>query len=140
MAIGFQINLFGEFSMSVDGQPLLGLTSERSRTLVAFLLLHHHAPQSRSQIAVSLWPDATDAAGKANLRRRLHNLKQQLPDGNWLQLEAKTIQWCHQAGFQCDVAEFESALAQALSSTAQSSLSPEDRIALLEKAVTLYQG
>ena len=72
--------------MSVNGTPVQGLKSERSRTLVALLLLHRHTPQTRSHIAVTLWPESTDAVAKANLRRRLHELKQQLPEGDWLQV------------------------------------------------------
>ncbi len=124
--------------MSVDGTPIQGLKSERLRALVAFLLLHRHAPQTRAHIAVTLWPESTDAVAKANLRRRLHDLKQQLPEGDWLQVSKSTIQWNGQSWFECDVADFENALAQALPSATKSK--SQDMIALLEKAVMFYQG
>jgi DNA-binding SARP family transcriptional activator/predicted ATPase len=124
------IKLFGEFCLTVDGLPLSGVNSERLQALLAFILLHRDTPQSRQQIAVQLWSDATDADAKANLRRRLHELKQLIPNAaRWLRVETKTVQWVQGDGCFFDVAAFQTAI----------TLSPSSQQAL-EHAASLYQG
>lgn len=128
------IKLFGEFCLTVNESPITRVTSERLQALLAFLLLHRDAPQPRQQIAVHLWPDATDADAKANLRRRLHELKQLLPEADrWLRIESKTVQWIQEKSCFLDVAEFEAAIAKA-------QLSQEEAKQALEQAAKLYQG
>ena len=125
-----KIELLGQLSLSVGGASISGLTSERLQALLAYLLLHRDAPQSRKQVAVQLWPEATDADAKANLRRRLHELKQRLPGGDrWLQVKPKTVQWV--AGDQdwFDVAEFEAGVS-----------ADAPTVKALEQAVSLYRG
>ncbi len=97
----------------IAGVPLTGCHADRLQALLAFILLHHDRPQSRQQIAVNLWPEATDAETKANLRRRLPELKQIIPETDrWLQIETKTIQWVIDQTCHLDVAQFETAIAQ----------------------------
>ena len=115
MSDTFRISLFGELSLSFQDAPVLGVKSERLQALLAFLLLHRDAPQPRQSIAVALWPDATDTKAKANLRRRLHDLKQNLPGEHWLHIEQKTVQWQSHKEFVLDVAEFQTSLTQARS-------------------------
>jgi DNA-binding SARP family transcriptional activator/predicted ATPase len=106
------------------------MNSERLQALLAFILLHRDTPQSRQQVAVQLWSDATDADAKANLRRRLHELKQLIPDADrWLRIETKTVQWVQNPDCRLDVAEFEAAIA---------SMPPT--VQALEQAAKLYQG
>ncbi|MEM9008918.1 MAG: AAA-like domain-containing protein [Cyanobacteria bacterium P01_F01_bin.86] len=134
MSSDLQVRLFGKLSLNVDGTPLTGMTSERLQALLAFLLLHREAPQSRQQLAVNLWPEVGDAEAKANLRRRLHELKQQLPDADrYLQVEKTTVQWLHSDSCWIDLAAFEAAIAQAQTA-------PEKACDLLEQAAQLYQG
>ncbi len=106
------------------------MNSERLQALLAFILLHRDTPQSRQQIAVQLWSDATDADAKANLRRRLHELKQLLPNADrWLRIETKTVQWVQHPDCFLDVAEFEAAITPT---------QPTQQA--LEQAAKLYQG
>lgn len=134
MSSNLQIKLLGEFCLTADGLSITGVNSERLQALLAFILLHRDAPQLRQQIAVYLWPDATDADAKANLRRRLHELKQLLPQiDRWLRVETKTIQWVQNEHYWLDVAEFETAIATSPSS-------PPAQIQALEQAAKRYQG
>jgi len=96
VSTSLHIKLLGEFCLTADGSPITGVNSERLQALLAFILLHRGTPQSRQQVATHLWPDATDTDAKANLRRRLHELKQLLPIADrWLWGATKTVQWTH---------------------------------------------
>ncbi|MEO0770190.1 MAG: BTAD domain-containing putative transcriptional regulator, partial [Cyanobacteria bacterium J06649_4] len=123
----------------------MGVRSERLQALLAFLLLHRSAPQSRQSIAIALWPEASDASAKANLRRRLHDLKQKLPSEDWLHIDQKTVQWQSHQGFVLDVADFQASLSQASSLNERANRERangniQQRIALLKQAVSLYIG
>lgn len=127
------IKLFGEFCLTANGVTIPGVNSERLQALLAFILLHRNTPQSRQQVAVNLWPDATDTDAKANLRRRLHELKQLIPAADrWLHTGTKTVQWVQNQDCFLDVAEFEVAIAQSHHSTQSQTA--------LEQAAALYQG
>ncbi|NEQ49344.1 MAG: hypothetical protein F6K11_04305 [Leptolyngbya sp. SIO3F4] len=135
---GIRIKLFGELNLSVDGVSITGIKSERLQALLAFLLLHRDTPQSRQQMAVSLWPEVSDTEAKANLRRRLHELKQKLPNGEQLlQIEKTTVQWLQADNCWLDVADFETAAAVAITSLKKATVS---EIEALEQAAKLYQG
>jgi DNA-binding SARP family transcriptional activator/predicted ATPase len=115
-----------------DGRSITGVNSERLQALLAFIVLHRDVSQLRQQLAVHLWPDVTDTDAKANLRRRLHELKQLIPElDRWLRVEPKTIQWVLTEDCCVDVAQFETAITQSQSAQPQQAL---------EQAATLYQG
>lgn len=129
------IKLFGKFYLAADGLPIQGINSERLQALLAFILLHRDTLQQRQQVAVHLWSDATETDAKANLRRRLHELKQVIPGvDRWLHIETKTIQWLCNDNCHIDVAQFESIIAQSTSSTLAA------QIQALKQAAMLYQG
>ncbi|QIR37183.1 AAA family ATPase [Tolypothrix sp. PCC 7910] len=137
MSKSFYIQLFEEFSLAADGLPIQGINSERLQALLAFMVLHRDIPQQRQQVAVHLWPEVTDTDAKANLRRRLHELKQVIPAiDRWLRIETKTIQWLCDENCRTDVAEFESAMLLA----EQSSTNAQSTISSLEQAAKLYRG
>lgn len=132
MSIRLHIKLFGELCLAANELPITGVNSERLQALLAYILLHRNAPQSRQQVAVQLWSDATDADAKANLRRRLHELKQLIPEADrWLRIETKTVQWVQSEDCCFDVAQFEAAIAQFKSDQQQQAL---------EQSAQLYQG
>ncbi|WP_322744969.1 AAA-like domain-containing protein [Leptolyngbya ectocarpi] len=141
MSSGLKIKLLGELTLSIDGTSITGVTSERLQSLLAFLLLHRNTSQSRQQVAVQLWPEVSDTEAKANLRRRLHELKQKLPGGDrWLRVEKTTVQWVQDDNCWLDVAEFDAATeAVASLQTSLQTMTAAD-VKLLEQAAKLYQG
>jgi DNA-binding SARP family transcriptional activator/predicted ATPase len=140
VSTNLHIKLLGEFCLTSDERSITGVNSERLQALLTFIVLHREAPQLRQQVAVHLWPDATDTDAKANLRRRLHELKQLIPGiDRWLRVESKTIQWIQDENCWLDVAAFETAIAASLSFSNSLAL-PSSPIQNLEQAATLYQG
>src|SRR5215831_9958098 len=108
------MRLLGAFRLTYEDAPLSQLPTPRVQALLAYLLLHQEAPQSRQQLAFLLWPDTTDAQARTNLRQLLHALKQALPQADhFVQTDAKTLHWQPDAPCRLDVAEFEETLTQA---------------------------
>jgi predicted ATPase/DNA-binding SARP family transcriptional activator len=106
-----RIYLFGHLRVMADGSTLKFLLPPKAVSLWAYLLLHRSTPTPRDSLAYTLWPDVSESAARANLRRHLHLLQRALPsalpDLPWLHSDAVTIRWNPHADDWCDVAEFE---------------------------------
>ncbi|KPK04559.1 MAG: hypothetical protein AMJ56_17200, partial [Anaerolineae bacterium SG8_19] len=130
------IHLLGQFHLLVDGQPVNNLAAERPQTLLAYLLLHRHAPQSRQHLAFLLWSDSSESQARSNLRNLLHNLRQLLPEADqFLKIEPMTLGWRSEAPYILDVAQFEQAVDKACQAE-----DPAEAQLYLETAAALYQG
>jgi DNA-binding SARP family transcriptional activator len=129
-----RIRLLGEPDLRLDGRPLPPLESARAESLLAFLLLHREAPQSRQRLAFLLWPDSTEPQARTNLRHVLHNLRRALPDlDRFLQVTPRTLQWRPDGPFWVDVAAFQALLARADGES-------DGGLAALREAVERYRG
>ena len=89
-----RIRLFGALDLRLGEVALPPLDSARAESLLAYLLLHRDAPQSRQRLAFLLWPDSTEAQARTNLRHVLHTLRRALPDlDRFLDVTPRTLQW-----------------------------------------------
>ncbi|HMN30744.1 MAG TPA: BTAD domain-containing putative transcriptional regulator, partial [Caldilineaceae bacterium] len=134
-----QIQLFGDFQLVYNNAPVTAVNQARLQSLLAYLILHRDAPQTRQRLAFLFWPESTDAQAHANLRQLLHRLQRALPTtGDFLHLDAKTVQWRPEAPFTLDIAEFERHLTQADEAVRKG----DDAAArsALQSAVASYQG
>jgi DNA-binding SARP family transcriptional activator len=108
------IRLLGGFALSLGGKPVAAINSLRLQSLLAYLLLHRSAPQTRQHIAFLFWPDSSEAQAQSNLRNLLVTLRRALPESDhYLSMDRQTLQWHDGEHLRLDVAEFESALANA---------------------------
>src|SRR5512143_1979157 len=124
-----RIQLLGEFSLYYDDVPLTTINTPRLQSLLTYLVLHRHAPQSRQHLAFLFWQDLPEARARANLRRQLHQLQHTLPEADqFLSADALTLGWRPESAFSLDVAEFEQAAGGARS------------LADLQLAIDLYRG
>lgn len=134
-----QIQLLGGFQLLYDGALLTTVHQARQQALLAYLLLHRHAPQSRQHLAFLFWPDTSEAQAHTNLRQLLHHLRRAWPDvDEFLHIDAKTVQWKAEAIFTLDLVTFEQALARA--ATALQAAQVDMARTGLEEAVALYGG
>jgi DNA-binding SARP family transcriptional activator/predicted ATPase len=134
-----QIRLFGDFQLLYQGELVTTLHQARLQSLLAYLVLHRRAPQSRRHLAYRLWPDSTEAQARTNLRRELHHLRNTLPEAEqFLAIGAQTVQWRVDAPYTLDIADFERALAQA--DEAERTGQQTTLGAALAQAVELYTG
>jgi DNA-binding SARP family transcriptional activator len=132
--------LLGDFLLLVNERPINNLNDlPRLQSLLAYLLLHRSAPQSRSSLAYLLWPDSTDGQAHTNLRNLLYKLRVTLPDADmFLRVERQTLCWRPDAPWSLDVLDFERAMARA--EQARCMQDPTTERQALEEAVKLYQG
>ncbi len=130
------IQLLGDFRLLYGDTPVTEINSPRLQSLLAYLILHRNAPQSRQQMAFLFWPDSTDAQARTNLRNALHQLRNALPAAEqFLQIEANSLQWRPDAPYTLDIADFEQAL-----QTGQNANSPALQREAWESALQCYQG
>ena len=90
------IRLLGDFCLEYDGAPVTGVNTPRLQSLLAYLLLHRDAPQSRAHLAFQFWPDSAESQARSNLRTLLHRLRRALlGDATYLVVDAQTgsIAW-----------------------------------------------
>ncbi len=133
------VSLLGDFCIKHDNTPVSGIDTPRLRSLLAYLILHRDAPQSRSHLAFLFWPDTSEAQAHTNLRNLLHHLRRALPNADsFLDIKVQTLQWRYDASFSLDVANFEDSLAH-LEQARKTNDSIAAKVAL-EQAVSLYKG
>ncbi|EKU98536.1 DNA-binding transcriptional activator of the SARP family [Leptolyngbya sp. PCC 7375] len=129
-----KISLLGNFHIAQEGAGSVELRS-RSQHLLAYLILHRHAPQSRQRIAGQLWPDSADTQGRTNLRKELHYLRHIYPAIEPLiTITKSTLRWQPQIPCEVDLDSFETALASA------AEVDGAAAIGFLETAIKAYQG
>jgi len=131
-----RIYLLGDFRLTYDGEPVTAVNTARMQALLAYLLLHRDAPQSRQRLAFLFWPDSTERQARTNLRNLLHLLRRALPDADgFLQVNGRTVGWLPDTPVTSDVGAFEDALAEV-----DRAGKPAAERGALERAVALYQG
>ncbi len=131
-----QVRLLGNFLLVSDDMPAPAVDSQRLRSLLAYLMLHRAAPQSRSHLAFLLWPDSSEEQAHTNLRTVVIRLRQALPNlDDFLHIDRRSLQWRPTVPYALDVMDFELALARA----EQARDAKTERQAL-EEAVGLYRG
>src|SRR5690242_4300281 len=74
-----RIRLLGDFALYLDGALVTSVKSARLQSLLAYLLIHRDAPQTRQHVAFLFWPDSSEAQSQSNLRHLLHSLQRALP-------------------------------------------------------------
>ncbi len=103
-----RLQLLGGFGVVYSGKPLVALNAPRLQSLVAYLVLHRDAPQSRRGLAFLLWPDSSEAQARTDLRNLLHQLRRRLPEAErFVAADDHMVQWLPDAPFSLDVARFE---------------------------------
>jgi DNA-binding SARP family transcriptional activator len=127
-----EIHLLGHFSVHSNEKSLHSLNTSRLPPMLAFLALSGYAPVSRRQVAFRIWPDSSEKQAYTNLRKLLHNLRNEIPD--LIQVDTHSIKLLGDV----DVVKFMAALE--LASRHQKENHPEAEQAALECATNLYQG
>lgn len=130
------ISLLGEFLLVSGDTPVTTVDWPRLQSMLAYLVLHHTASQSRTHLAFLLWPDSTDAQAHTNLRHLVYRLRRDLPNADsFLRIEKQTLLWRSDAPWTLDVADFEHAIAQAEQAQSKTEIRKAS-----ETAVEMYRG
>ena len=101
------VRLLGRVSVSRDGVGLDGLSAGPVLRLLTSVVLRPGVPISRTELAFRLWPDSTEAQARTNLRKALHQLRQELSDADsYVEMNHGSVCWLAEAPAEVDVAEF----------------------------------
>ena len=137
VSAALSVRLFGELELRLGDERLPRLESAQGRSLLAFLLLHRDAPQSRHRLAFMLWPDSNEAQALTNLRHLIHTLRQASPElDQFLDVTSQTLQWREDASSWIDIAAFDAAQAAADAP----GLTARRELEALRTAIDLYRG
>lgn len=143
-----ELCLLGSFQATLDGAPLNGIRSDKTRALLAYLAVESGRAHNRGALSALLWGESSEAAARASLRSSLSNLRQRLirqltADGDKPILNITR----HSVRFDIDldtcwldVAEFDALLNACHTHSHQELAHCPVCIARLEQAVELYQG
>jgi DNA-binding SARP family transcriptional activator/tetratricopeptide (TPR) repeat protein len=109
-----RIKLFGSLRISVDGQTVAAVNTNRLHSLIAWLILHGDTPQPRERLAFLLWPASAESQARTNLRQLLHHLKRALPaECTSLTTDYFAVHWRQDESCSIDASEFRTAIEQA---------------------------
>jgi DNA-binding SARP family transcriptional activator/predicted ATPase len=96
------------------GDQVIGISSARIQSLLAYLALHRDSGQSRQQLAFLFWPESSEAQARNNLRQLVHQLRRMWPTmDHWLTVDASRLSWRRELDLDLDVDAFEDALVRA---------------------------
>jgi len=130
--------LLGDFGLFYNDAPIAGVRAPRLVSLLAYLLLHRHAPQSRQHLAFLFWPDSSEAQARTNLRQLVHHLRKVFPDiRRCLEVDASSLLWRPDVSLRLDVADFERAVGRAEDAAL---VEPAEQRRMLEQAARAYGG
>ncbi|GAA4875534.1 ATP-binding protein [Actinomycetospora straminea] len=130
-----RVSLLGEQVIVDERTGELRCGSSRTVALVAYLVAHAGAPQSRQRIAGLFWPDSSGPQALTNVRRELHQLRQILGDEMSLVVTSRDLTWRDTPGCRVDVREFALHRAAALASDVDATI-----VANAAKALDRYRG
>lgn len=143
-----EIHLLGSFQAALDGEPLKGVRSDKTRALLAYLAVEASRAHNRGALSALLWGESSDAAARASLRSSLSNLRQCLirrlaadDDSLILDITRHSVQFDVDPNIcRLDVAEFDALMDACRTHSHQALAHCPVCIAWLEQAVELYRG
>jgi len=102
------LTLLDQFQLTVDGQPITGLTSEKIQALIAYVTVEQERAHSRESLAELFWPDRPDGAARQNLRQALSRLQRALPTKgeSLLTISRNEVRFNSDSNTQIDVIQF----------------------------------
>jgi DNA-binding SARP family transcriptional activator len=110
-------------------------TYTKGRELLYYLLCHR--PRTREQIGLALWPDASPAQLRSNLRATLYHLRRALGRSDWILFDGEHYAFNRSLPYWFDVEAFENALSEVQRAPAQPAL---QAVLSWETALSLYRG
>lgn len=134
-----RVLLLGEFSIEYDTVPIKGIQTPRLQSLLTYLILHTDAPQDRSHLAFTFWPDTSEKQALTNLRNLLYKIRFVLPNADsYIEVNPQTMQWLQDSAFTVDTHEFQENIR--LAEEASGQLDHQTAQAALKKAIEIYRG
>src|SRR5438034_10173434 len=73
-----EVSLLGGFHALVDGSPVSGFDTDKTRALLVYIVVEGSRAHSREGLAGLLWPEVPEEAARRRLRNSLYKLRQAL--------------------------------------------------------------
>lgn len=96
------LTLFGSLAITLEGQPVTHLESDKVRGMLARLALEPERSFRREALSALFWPEAAPERAAQNLRQSLYALRQAIGDA-YLLVTPQTVQFNAAADVQVDV-------------------------------------
>lgn len=110
-----ELQILGNFSLTIDGHPITGRwATRRASELVQLLALAPGYRLVRDQAVEALWPALSAEAGMANLRKAAFHARRTLGDDRAIVLRQQQVMLYPDADLSCDLKEFLVAADEAL--------------------------
>lgn len=133
-----RIELLGKLRVTAGQRALASVNTNRLQSLLAFLVLHAEAAQSREHLAFLLWPESAESQARTNLRQLLHHLRRALAgECSLLAIDNQTVHWRPECPWSVDVTDFGAAAARAMEAEQKGNLTLAREA--FEEAARLYQ-
>lgn len=108
------LSLLGGFQAALDGQPITGFDTDKTRALLAYLAVEAGRPHRRAGLAALLWPESPAQKAAHNLSQTLLRLRRALREEQpaqanrqpFLLVSSQDIQFNPLSDHRLDVAEF----------------------------------
>ncbi|MDO4965747.1 MAG: BTAD domain-containing putative transcriptional regulator [Lachnospiraceae bacterium] len=144
MGTGITINLFENFEILKDGEPiLLSLSNTRkTKMFLAYLIVNKDRIVSHKELFELLWTGQEYANPGTALRTLLYRYRSLISENKIDELEKSIIskrgayQWNQELNVDIDIYDFEDYASAGLNKV----LSKEKRVECLKKAIDLYRG
>lgn len=139
------VSLLGTFYVALSGQPVVkSFETDKTRGLLAYLMVEADRPHTRERLAGLLWPDYPDESARSSLRQALHNLRRALgePDADspYLLVTSGSVQFNAAADHWLDVTAFAERVAACRQHAHTRLETCSVCMARLEEALVLYRG
>ncbi len=135
----FELILLGGFDVRLNGRPIVGVSYNRMRALLAYLAMEREQDHKREALAELLWSGSDPVTARGNLRRTLSDLRRvlELPSGKALFSAGKsTIRFI--PDIYIDTLEFTAAAPSCIAAPNPAHCNP--CIAQMERMAGLYRG
>ncbi len=136
------IALLGHFEVSLDGRPLTRFRTDKTRALLAYLVVEADRAHRREMLVGLLWPEIPELAAHHNLSQTLFLLRQLLGDQTcaspFFLATRQTLRFNPASDYSLDVEAFQARLAACVQCPPER-LSPADA-QMLTQAVAGYRG
>lgn len=138
------VSLFGSYRAVLDGSPLNAFETNKTRALLAFLMVESDRPHRREALAALFWSESPESAARNNLRQTLYRLRQVIADQEasppHLFVTSNEIQFDTASDYWLDVAAFSALLAASQRHHPHNPALCEECVGRLRTAIGLYQG
>ncbi|GIV98827.1 BTAD domain-containing putative transcriptional regulator [Roseiflexus sp.] len=132
------LTLLGTLAITLDGQPVAGIESDKVRALLVRLALEPERAFRREALSALLWPEAAPAQAAQNLRQALYSLRRALGQA-FLLTTPQTVQF-NAADVKVDALTWRRLWSETQTHRHRRRETCRPCLERLEQAVSLYRG